>query len=181
MSRRAQENLIAIAFLIVFVSVIVLCLDYGVRARKVPLPLAIFGLALIVIQIIWQNLRSTDELHVDLLKVITKNEGEEIADKASEGGEPAATEQSLSRRTEGAALGVVAVILGLILLVGPIPAICLFTGGYFLLSRHYSWLKSIVYTLVFTAVVYLLFVVALEVELYHGILGPVVEQWRLRH
>jgi hypothetical protein len=37
---------------------------------------------------------------------------------------------------------------------------------------------SIVYTLVFTAVVYLLFVVALEVQLYHGILEPLVERFR---
>ena len=37
MSRRTQENLIALAFLAVFIGVIVMSLDYGPRARMIPL------------------------------------------------------------------------------------------------------------------------------------------------
>jgi hypothetical protein len=182
MSRRTQENLIAIAFLIVFVGVIVLCLNYGVRARKVPLPVAIFGLVLIVIQIIWQNLRSTGDLQVDLLEVLTQREDKEGA-SGKTAGEPVAVgsapnAQRPSWRQEALAFGIVGVMLTLFLLLGPIPAIFVFTGGYFLLSRHYSWRRGLVYTVVFTAAVYLLFVVALEIQLYHGILEPLVERFR---
>jgi len=181
-SRRTQENLIAVAFLIVFIGVIVLCLDYGVRARKVPLPVAIFGLALIAIQIIWQNLRSAGDLQVDLFEVLTQRKHQEgVSGKTA--GEPVAAEsapnaQRPSWRREALAFGIVGVMLTLFLLLGPIPAIFLFTGGYFLLSRHYSWRRGLVYTVVFTATVYLLFVVALEIQLYHGILEPLVERFR---
>lgn len=182
MSRRVQENLIAIAFLIVFLGVIVLCLDFGVRARKVPLPVAVFGLTLIVIQIIWQNLRSTEELKVDLLEVLARREEKAIVPEKNAGAPVAAESAPNSQRPswhrEAGAYGIVAALLALVLLIGPIPAIFVFTGGYFLFSKHYSWLKDLIYTTVFTAVVYLLFVTALQIQLYHGVLTPLVERFR---
>ena len=48
MSRRTQENLIALVVVMVFVGVIVTSLDFGPRARMIPLPLAIFGLILML-------------------------------------------------------------------------------------------------------------------------------------
>ena len=176
MSRRAQENLVAIIILMVLVGIVVMSLDFGPRARMIPLPLAIFGIILIVAQIVWQNLRPADELQVDLLQVLTGRQGGGGSGK--EGGEAAAAEPKSSWRKELAALGIVIALVGLILLIGPIAAIGLFTGGYFMLSRHFSPVTSIVYTLVFTAVVYLLFVVALEVQLYHGMIEPLVERFR---
>jgi len=182
MSRRVQENLIAIAFLIVFLGVIVLCLDFGVRARKVPLPVAVFGLILIVIQIIWQNLRSTEELQVDLLEVLTRRDEQGIVPEESAGAPAAAESAPNSQRPswhrEAGAYGIIAALLAMVLLIGPIPAIFVFTGGYFLLSKHYSWRRGLIYTAVFTAVVYLLFVTALQIQLYHGVLAPLVERFR---
>jgi sterol desaturase/sphingolipid hydroxylase (fatty acid hydroxylase superfamily) len=175
MSRRAQENLIAGAILCVFIGVIVMSLGYGPRARMIPLPLATFGIILIVIQIVWQNLRSTDELQMDLLQVLTRQAENEGAASAKTSDE---AKRKSSWHREMIALGIVAVLVGLILLLGPIPAVFLFTGAYFLLSRHYSWLKGLVYTITFTVAVYLLFVVALEVQLYHGVLEPLVERFR---
>ena len=70
MSRRTQENIMAGAILCVFIGVIVMSLDYGPRARMIPLPLATFGVILIVIQLVWQNLRSTDELQMDMLQTL---------------------------------------------------------------------------------------------------------------
>ena len=52
MSRRTQENIMAGAILCVFIGVIVMSLDYGPRARMIPLPLATFGVILIVIQLV---------------------------------------------------------------------------------------------------------------------------------
>lgn len=175
MSRRFQENLIAAAILCVFLGVIVMSLDYGPRARMIPLPLATFGVILIVIQIVWQNLRSTDELQMDMLQVLTRQAEKEGAEPANDS---AAPPRKASWRREITALAIVAALVGLVLLFGPIPAVFLFTGGYFLLSRHYSWFKGLVYTSLFTAAIYLLFVVALEIQLYHGVLEPLVEHFR---
>jgi hypothetical protein len=176
MSRRMQENLVAIIVLMVLIGVVVMSLDFGPRARMIPLPLAIFGIILMVAQIVWQNLRPADELQVDLLQVLTgRPEGKGAG---AQDGRAGPAERKSSWRKEAAALSVVIALVGLILLVGPIAAVCLFTGGYFMLSRHFSPVMSIVYTVAFTVVVYLLFVVALEVQLYHGVLGPVVERLR---
>lgn len=181
MSRRVQENLIAIAILLVFVGVIVLCLDFGARARKVPMPVAVFGLILIVIQIVWQNLRSTEELKVDLLEVLARRDAQEIV-PAPNAGAPVASESALSLQRpawqrEAGAYGIIAALLALVLLIGPIPAIFVFTGGYFVLTKHYSWRKGLFYTSAFTVVVYLLFVTALQIQLYHGVLTPLVERF----
>jgi hypothetical protein len=175
MSRRAQENVIAVAILCIFIGVIIMSLGYGPRARMIPLPLATFGIILIVIQIIWQNVRSTDELQVDMLQMLTR-QAESAG--AAPGDDPDAAPRKSSWRREVLALAIVAALVGLILLFGPMPAVFLFTGAYFLLSRHYSWPKALVYTIAFTTAIYLLFVVALEIQLYHGVLEPLVERFR---
>ncbi|HJQ62019.1 MAG TPA: tripartite tricarboxylate transporter TctB family protein [Burkholderiales bacterium] len=175
MSRRVQENIIAGAILCVFIGVIVMSLGYGPRARMIPLPLATLGIILIVIQIVWQNLRSTDDLQLDMLQMLTRQAEKEGA--ASPIPEDGAKLKSSWRR-ELTALAIVAALVALILLVGPIPAVFVFTTAYFLLSRHYSWFAGLVYTIAFTVTIYLLFVVALEVQLYHGLLEPLVERFR---
>jgi uncharacterized RDD family membrane protein YckC len=97
---------------------------------------------------------------------------------AAPGDDPDAAPRKSSWRREVLALAIVAALVGLILLFGPMPAVFLFTGAYFLLSRHYSWPKALVYTIAFTTAIYLLFVVALEIQLYHGVLEPLVERFR---
>ncbi len=177
MSRRTQENLIAVAIVIVFAGVIVASLNFGPRARMIPLPLAVFGLILIVAQIVWQNLRSGGELKVDILEVLTNKTEEESVSGVADESSTAKARGPLWRR-EAVAVGIVALFLGLILLLGPIPAVFLFSGGYLLLSRHYSWFKGLLYTAVFTAAIYLLFVTVLEIQLYHGILEPLIDRFR---
>lgn len=175
MSRRVQENIVAGVLFCVFIGVIVMSLDFGPRARMIPLPLATFGAILIAIQIIWQNLRPEDDLQMDMLQMLTRRaeqQSEDVQEPVEEG------KRKSSWRREVVALGIVAVLVALILLLGPIPSVFLFTGAYFLLSRHYSWLGALVYTTAFTAAVYLLFVVALEIQLYHGLLEPLVERFR---
>lgn len=180
MSRKVQENLVVGLVILVLSGVIYLSLGFGPRARMVPIPVATFGLVLALVQLVWQNLRSTDELYVDLLEVLTKRgDGGQALGVAAEA--PAADVVKTAPRLwpkELAVLGLVLGFLGLVLLIGPIPSIFIFTGGYFLVSRHYSWPKALAYTLVFTIAVYLLFVVALEIQLYHGLIEPLVEYLR---
>lgn len=180
MSRRAQENLFAAVLLAVLAGAIGLAAGYGPRARMVPLPVAALGLVLLVAQLVWQNRRSTGELRVDLLEVLVQADRAGLAPGggAAPGG-PAV--QASARVSEAAAFGIVAALLALTLALGPIPAAALFTFGYFAASRRYSWTRNLIYTLSFAAALYLLFVAALDVQLYHGLLEPAVEtlrQWR---
>ncbi len=178
MSRGAQENIVAVALSAVFAGIIWLCQDFGPRARMIPLPLAICGIVLTVIQLLWQNLRSTDELKIDLIAV--QAPGVPVAPGQAGSGTEAVSVQGkpVSWRQEAGALGIVAALLGLILLVGLMPAVFLFTGGYFVLTRLYSWRASLIYTAVLTASMYLLFVVALQMQPYHGLMAPLVERFR---
>jgi hypothetical protein len=170
-SRLAQENIVAGLLLVVFGGVVWLCQDFGPRARMIPLPLAIFGIVLTLIQIVWQNVRSTDELQMDLISV-------DVAATSGAAPPSRAVEGAASRHGELRAFGVVVLLLALVFVVGLIPAVFLFTGGYFVLTRQYSWVMGLVYTALFTASVYLLFIAALQIEPYHGWLAPLVERFR---
>ena len=169
MSRRAQENLICGMLLVFFGGVIWLCQDFGPRARMVPYPLAIFGIVLTVLQIFWHNLCSTDELQMDMINV------QPVGGLA--GPAPVQPGRKTSLRDELGALGIVGALIGLIFLVGIMPAVFLFTGGYFMLSGQYSWRASLIYTAILTASVYFLFSVALQVQPYHGLLAPLTERF----
>lgn len=175
-SRRTQENIVAAVLLAVFTGIIWLCQDFGPRARMIPLPLAIFGIALTLIQLIWQNLRSTDELQMDMITVQTPGRAAAPAQPALRTDAETVAKPRPSWREAGA-FGIVLALLGLILVLGLLPAVFVFTGGYFLLTRHYSWPAGLIYTAVLTAAVYLLFVVALQMQPYHGLLAPLVERF----
>jgi hypothetical protein len=177
MTRRAQDNLVAIVIAGIFIYGIVESLAFGPRARMVPLPLSILGLVLTLAQLIWQNLRSTDELQVDLLDVFNARTVDEVPSTP-----PAVSDKTSGNRAlrhgEALAYGTVVLMLGLTLALGPVPAVFLLTGGYFVATRHYGWRRSLVYTIVFTLVVHLLFFSLLEVQHYHGLLEPLMERLR---
>ena len=174
-SRRTQENVVCAALLIVFCGVVWLTQDFGPRARMIPLPLAIGGIVLTIIQLLWQNLRSTDELHMDLISVAQRR-AEKADTTSSAGGEADAARTAWHRELR--AYGIVATLIGLVLAIGIMPAVFVFTAGYFVMTRHYSWLAGLVYTSLFTALVYLLFIAALQIQPYHGLMEPLVERFR---
>lgn len=179
MSRRTQENLVAAAFLVVFFGIIYLSLDYGPRARMVPIPVAAFGAILTVIQMIWMNVRPADELQLDLLEVLTRSKRTGGQAPAKEEGQVEAavtTDGTRGPWREAAALGLVVAFTALVLLFGPVPSIFVFTLAYFGLSRHYPWARALIYTALFTGAVYLLFVEMLQIQLYHGVLEPIFAQ-----
>lgn len=168
MSRHAQENMASVVMLALFVGVIILCQDYGPRARMIPLPLAIFGIVLTLIQLAWHNLGSTDELQMDMISV-------KAPEMPVAGIVAPATEKKTSWRREAGAYGIIGILVAMILVVGLMPAVFVFTGGYLWLSRYCSWLMSLIYTALLTSAVYLLFVVALQMQPFHGLLAPLLE------
>jgi hypothetical protein len=171
MSRRAQENLVGVIVLAVFVMLLVMTLSYGSRARLVPLPVSILGIIFALAQLVWQNLRSVDELRVNVLDVL--------------GGRPAAAQQqataaapvapSAERKQkfggELSAFALILILLALVFTVGPLPTVFLFTAGYLGLTRHCSPLRAVAYGLICVAVLYGLFGFILGVQLNRGLLS----------
>ncbi len=164
MSRHAQENLASVLLLVFFAGVIWMCQDFGPRARMIPQPLAAFGIVLTLIQLVWHNLGSTAELRMEMISV----QAPDIP--VAEVLETPVKKPSWQR--EAAAYGMIGVLLALTFVTGVMPAAFLFTAGYFMVTRYCSWQLSLVYAAVLTGSLYLLFVVALQMQPYHGLLAP---------
>jgi len=167
MSRHAQENLVSVLLLAVFTGVIILCQDFGPRARMIPLPLAVFGIVLTLIQMAWHNLGSTEELQMDMITV----DSPEVAAADT----PVVRDNKPSGPSwlrEAKAYGMVVLLLLLIHVAGVMPAAFVFTAGYFIVTRYCPWPQSLAYAALLTLSLYLLFVVALEMQPYHGLLAP---------
>lgn len=173
MSRRMQENIVILFLLAFFVAVLVASFGYGPRARLVPVPIAILGIVLVLFQLVWQNFRAADELNVNLLEVLAKR-GPDM-----EAGTGAARQRKTTKTGEGRriviAFGMVAAFVAMILAIGPIPSIFVFTGAYFVLSGHYPLGKATLYAAIFAAATFLVFVQILQLQLYNGYLEPVAE------
>jgi hypothetical protein len=173
MSRRSQENLIAGALLLLFVAVLVMSFGYGPRARLVPVPIAIIAILLTVGQLVWQNLRAADELHVDVLELVAGRDGSERRRSAqSEAGAP----QQHTLAAQAKAFGMVAALLVLFLVLGPLPAIFVFSAGYFILSGESSWIRGLLYAALCTGTLYLIFGFILQVQLNRGLAAPLIRQ-----
>ena len=170
MSRRLQENIVAGVLLAVFVGYLLMTLSFGPNARLVPLPIAALGIALLIIQLVRQNLHGAKELHVDLFASLTG------APAAPEPETPQAGDPDAPLRRELAAGAFVAAFVGLIALLGPVVAVLLFSTGFFALTRHYAPIKALVIGTSITAALYLLFVFGLQLQLSHGLLDPLFVQ-----
>ena len=182
MSRRAQENLVGVIVLAVFVVMLYLTFGYSSRARLVPLPVCILGIILAVAQLIWQNLRSVDELRVNFLDVVGSGAIKTPATGPSGGSElapSASTEVNEERKPGGelSALGLIVIMVVLVFVIGPLPSVFLFTAGYLALTRHCSLARAILYALVCAVILYGLFGFALGVQLNRGILSGFISNF----
>lgn len=176
MSRRVQENIIVLVLLGVFIAVIVASMDYSFRARMVPLPMAILGCALALIQLVWQNLRPVDELQVDMFEFITGRSPDE---------EPAAVQAAIepefapspsapdrTARREFMAAGIVLLLLAMFFLIGAVPTTFLFTAGYLVLTGKHGIARSALYAAILTVILTLVFGHVLQVQLDRSLLLP---------
>jgi hypothetical protein len=180
MNRRVQENLVAAVLLLLFVGVLIMSFDYGPRARLVPVPIAIIGILLTVGQLVWQNLRGADDLHVDVLELVAGRDGSnrrKAAQREAAGSEAGRGPGQHSLGAQARAFAIVAALLALFVVLGPIPAIFLFSAGYFILSGESSWLRGLVYASVCTGLLYLIFGYVLQVQLNRGLAAPLIGQY----
>lgn len=168
MSRHLQENLVSVLLLALFTGVIVLCQDFGPRSRMIPLPLAVFGILLTLLQLAWHNFASPEDLQMDMISVQAPDAPAAEAPQAQD-------RKRTSWLREAGAYGMVGLLLVLIFVTGVIPAAFVFTAGYFMVTRYCSWWRSLAYSGVLTVSLYLLFVVALEMQPYHGLLAPLFQ------
>lgn len=178
MSRKAQENLVAVLILAIFAAAIWAATGYGPRARLVPIPIAAIGILLMLGQLALQNFRSEKDLEIDLLDLISRKatgDHEAIPGQA----EPDATAAPAGPiwQRELGALGIVVLIVCLFLLIGPLPTMLVFTIGYFRLSGHASLVMSTAYGLLATAVVYALFYLWLGVDMRQGVIDLSFGLW----
>ena len=168
MSPRKQENIVAGMLLVFFVGYLSITLTFGPNARLVPTPIAILGIALVLIQLVRQNLRDAKELHVDLFASLT---GRMQQEAAVEEPEPTILPGDQFRAELRAGL-FVALFAALMVLLGPVVAVFLFSTAFLTLTRHFEPAKALAVGLSFTAALYVLFVFGLQLQLYHGILAP---------
>jgi hypothetical protein len=168
MSQRLQENLIAGALLAIFTVYIFMSLQFGPNARLVPLPMAILGFFLVAAQILKLNVGSAGDSGLD------SNTLEAITDESA----PVSSEEPGSNAyRELQAFGCIAAFVALIAVLGPVIAVFLFSGGYLFFTQHASPGKALMTASLFTAIIYVLFVVGLQLQLYHGILEPIFGQY----
>ncbi|MCE2999454.1 MAG: tripartite tricarboxylate transporter TctB family protein [Betaproteobacteria bacterium] len=169
MTRRLRKNLMSVALLAVFGGVLWLCQDFGPRARMIPQPLAVFGIVLTLIQMAWHSMGGEEPPTMEMISV--------DAGAIPEGGEgrprEERTEEQLGRWGEAGAFAIVALLVAMVFTAGIFPAVFLFTAGYLILSRHCTPLRGLAWSVAMTLAIYLLFVLGLEMQVYHGLLG----QW----
>ena len=171
MSQRVQENLIAGALLLIFASYTFLCLEFGPNARLVPLPIAILGCILVLTQLL--------KLNISSIRRRTSEAAAGPPDPVSTGAtmQSPATKPTGRSQRELHAFGCVVGFVLLIALLGPVVAVFLFSSGYLFFTRHATRGKALLAGGVFTAIIYLLFVVGLQLQLYNGILEPLIGRY----
>lgn len=170
MSRRTQENVIAGLLVAVFAVYLLMTLSLGPNARLVPVPIALLGLGFLLIQIVSQNRSDGKEFQLDLLASLTAGAAStETEEESSLDDAPPSFPRELQ------ALGFLAAFIGLILMLGPIAAVFLFTTGFFVVTRHFAPLKAVTVAALCTLALYLLFAVGLQLQMYYGVLAPLLE------
>ena len=178
MNRRAQENILTAVIACLFVGYLIVALGFGPNARLVPLPIAGIGLLCLLIQIVRQNREGGLERNtfgpLDLL-LGERSTGSDAEPAPETEVAPAPVGRSVARELQ--AFGFVGAFVALIVALGPVPAVFLFSAGFLAISKHYPIWKAVAGAAAFAVTVYLLFVVGLELQLYHGLLEPLVDRF----
>ena len=183
MSKRIQENALALLLFAAFAFFFFFSLDYSPRARLVPLPMSVLGMGLTLVQLFWQNFRANEDLSVDMLEFMSGETAEQKAaasgasgfDREGEAAPASGWERYMNR--EAAAFLIVAVLLACALVLGPLPAVFIFLASYFARSRLCAWPTAILYALIGVGLLYGLFGYLLGVQFNRGLLAPFISPY----
>jgi len=182
-NRRIQENIILVVLLAIFIALFTMSFGYGPRARLVPLPIACLAIVLLLAQLYWENFRPADDLKMDMMEVVGADKNiAEVEVKFSSVMVAALPEDTWTPRVptlrqEASAYGMVLALVGLLMLVGPLPAVFIFTSGYLGLSKQSTWLRSAAIGFSCAAFLYITFGFALGQKLNHGLMAPIIDQY----
>ena len=152
--RKRGETALALFFLAFFLVMTIISLTYGPKTRRLPLIIGIPGLVLAVVEV-FKGIRGP--LSPSRPSGTEGQKGDAIGLSLSD-------EQ---KRVLGM-IGWVFVLVGMIWVFGFLVTIPLYTL-VFMKVRRESWLASLLFAVIGFAVLYLLFIVALNIELYPGL------------
>jgi predicted cobalt transporter CbtA len=147
--------ILALFFLVIFVVLTLISLTYSHKARRLPLIVAIPGIALSAVQVLKER---------KLLQATKKVESVETHDS-----ETPATEAPHAKKKLLVMIGWMVLLVGMIWIIGFLLTIPIYTILY-MRSMKESWRLSILFAAAGFAILYFLFVVGLNMELYPGLL-----------
>ncbi len=147
------EFILAFFFLVFFVTVLLISMTYSPKARRLPLLVGIPGVALTAAQVI---------------KELSRRRGKTGEAKTAELEDAGTARQKGVDKRLLTMLGWLVLLVAMIWIVGFLITIPVYTI-LFMKSLKESWRLSIIFAVAGFAVLYGLFVVALNMELYPGL------------
>lgn len=170
----AQELFFAFLLLAVFTMFLVLSLQYGERARMVPLAVSAASIVFILIDLFFEHVLRR-KVQIDAQELFSKAQVKGACSSLEDEGVCAtdivAREEG---RPEWQALAIIAALLGLVWLFGIVGGLVIFLFGFFRLINRNSLLKSAVWAFGLAACVWGVFGLALKVVFYQGIIGSLL-------
>jgi len=161
MDRRLQENLMAVAVLVVLIAFGIATLHYGWRARMVPIYVCIFSIVLLLMEIVNSNFLKIN-LTVDDKSMFVKSD--------TPGEKSCGIAQSEAGGKEPFGLAIVMALFLLVVLLGLNLGIAVFMYAYFkFLNKESVWV-SLAWGVATPAALYLLFGLLLGIPFYEGLL-----------
>jgi hypothetical protein len=170
----AQELFFAILLLAVFTMFLVLSLQYGERARMVPLAVSVASILFILIDLFFERVLGR-RVQVDAQELFSKTQVQGACASVEDEG---VCESDIAAHEEGhpewQALLLVGGLLGLVWVFGIIAGLVIFLFGFFKMINRDSLLKSTVWAVGLTGSVWVVFGLALKVVFYQGIIGSLL-------
>ncbi len=166
MSTKAQDNVACIVAILIFAAFLVLTSQLvSFRARLVPMPIAAVSIALLLIQLYFQNFRPDVKLSVegtDLFQIRPDVAEEEVETST------AVRQSRQNAHSELSAFAVVFALFLMVVLLGLLEAVFLFVLGYFILFGKERPHVALIWSAASTAILYVLFIRITNIHPWDG-------------
>jgi len=167
MSRRAQENIVALLFLIFFIVIIVISFGYNEKARMVPIPIASASILFLLIQMYFMNFKRDINLNVDATELLTGGKTEEEVLEAVQ--EDDLNEVEIEKVKAGGSEMMVSYSV-LAALTGILGGTLLFVTGFLRFVTKLNWVVSLLTGVATAIAIWFFFSYLLEVQFFQGYL-----------